>query len=120
MSDPIDPMQKLYDWRSERRRADKGEQAMKQARWAIALQLRRWRDGDEVNAVAELQNAHDALFDLVGDAKMQEPQNENPHAAALGKLGGKAKSPAKTATARENGRKGGRPKSKVKLPEVEG
>lgn len=30
-------------------------------------------------------------------------------AAALGKLGGKAKSPAKTATARANGRKGGRP-----------
>ena len=41
-------------------------------------------------------------------------------AAALGKLGGKAKSPAKTATARANGRKGGRPKNKVKLPEVEG
>ncbi len=44
---------------------------------------------------------------------------KNPHAAALGKLGGKAKSPAKTATARANGRKGGRPKSKVKLPEAE-
>ena len=95
------------------------EDAMKQARWAIALQLRRWRDGDSVCAVAELQNAHDALFDLVGDAKRQEPQNENPHASALGKLGGKAKSAAKTATARANGRKGGRPKSKVKLPEAE-
>lgn len=55
------------------------EQAMKQARWAIALQLRRWRDGDEVCAVTELQNAHDALVDLVGEAKMQE--RVNPRAA---------------------------------------
>lgn len=31
-------------------------------------------------------------------------------AAALGKLGGKAKSPAKSAAARANGRKGGRPR----------
>ena len=103
-------MQAVNDWRSEKRRADKGEQAMKQARWAIALQLRRWRDGDEVNAVAELQNAHDALIDLVGEAKMEE--RLNPAAVALGKLGGKAKSPAKAATARENGRKGGRPSAK--------
>lgn len=49
------------------------EQAMKQARWAIALQLGRWRDGDEVCAVAELQNAYGALADIVGDAKMEEP-----------------------------------------------
>jgi hypothetical protein len=34
---------------------------------------------------------------------------KNPHASALGKLGGKAKSAAKTASARANGRKGGRP-----------
>lgn len=46
---------------------------------------------------------------------------KNPSAVALGKLGGKAKSPAKTATARANGRKGGRPKNKkAKVPEVEG
>jgi hypothetical protein len=51
------------------------EQAMKQARWAIAVQLGRWRDGDEVCAVAELQNAYDALADLVGDAKMEERRN---------------------------------------------
>jgi len=48
----------------------RAEQAMIQARWAIALQLRRWRDGDAVCAVSELQNAYDALADLVGDAKM--------------------------------------------------
>jgi hypothetical protein len=35
----------------------------------------------------------------------------NPHAKALGKLGGKVKSEAKAAAARENGKKGGRPKS---------
>jgi hypothetical protein len=33
---------------------------------------------------------------------------KNPHAAALGKLGGSVKSPAKAAAARANGRKGGR------------
>lgn len=51
------------------------EDAMKQARWAIALQLSRWRDGDSVCAVGELQNAYDALADLVGDAKPIERTN---------------------------------------------
>lgn len=51
------------------------EQAMKQARWAIAIQLRRWRDGDSVSAVSKLQNAYDSLADLVGDAKIEEPSN---------------------------------------------
>lgn len=51
------------------------EDAMKQARWAIALQLRRWRDGDAVDAVAELQSAYDALADIVGDAKPRERVN---------------------------------------------
>lgn len=37
----------------------------------------------------------------------------NPHAKALGKLGGKVKSEAKAAAARENGKKGGRPRSEV-------
>ncbi len=53
----------------------RAEQAMIQARWAISLQLGRWRDGDDVCAVMELQNAYDALADLVGDAKMQERAN---------------------------------------------
>jgi hypothetical protein len=35
---------------------------------------------------------------------------KNPHAVALGRRGGKAKSKAKTAAVRENGKKGGRPK----------
>ena len=34
----------------------------------------------------------------------------DPAAASLGKRGGQAKSPAKTAAARANGAKGGRPK----------
>lgn len=38
---------------------------------------------------------------------------KNPAAVALGKLGGKAKTKAKAAASRENGKKGGRPK-KVK------
>mgnify|MGYP003501980465 CR=1 FL=1 len=58
--------------------------------------------------------------DMVKAALSAIADSCSPHAAALGKLGGKAKSPAKTATARANGRKGGRPKNKVKLPEVEG
>jgi general stress protein YciG len=43
---------------------------------------------------------------------------KNRHAAALGKKGGKigglSRSPAKTAAARANGRKGGRPKKSIK------
>lgn len=39
---------------------------------------------------------------------MHELKNE--HAAALGKLGGKSKSEAKQRAARENGKKGGRPR----------
>lgn len=40
---------------------------------------------------------------------------KNPHAVALGKLGGKAKSNAKVEAARLNGRKGGRPRIKGSL-----
>lgn len=39
-----------------------------------------------------------------------ESNNKNPHAVALGKLGGSKTSQAKLAAARENGRKGGRPR----------
>ena len=35
--------------------------------------------------------------------------NKNPHAVALGKLGGKAKTSAKVEASRFNGKKGGRP-----------
>jgi hypothetical protein len=38
----------------------------------------------------------------------------NPHARALGKLGGQVKSPAKAAAARRNGRLGGAKPKKVK------
>ena len=47
---------------------------------------------------------------------------KNRHAAALGKKGGKvgglAKSPAKTAAAKANGAKGGRPRKPVQAPVV--
>ena len=39
--------------------------------------------------------------------------SKNRAAASLGKKGGRAKSPAKTAAARANGRKGGRPRNPV-------
>jgi general stress protein YciG len=37
---------------------------------------------------------------------------KNPHAVALGRKGGKVNSEAKAEAARENGKKGGRPKKK--------
>lgn len=37
-------------------------------------------------------------------------ESKNPHAVALGKLGGQSKSEAKRQASRENGKKGGRPK----------
>jgi hypothetical protein len=37
---------------------------------------------------------------------------KHPAAVALGRLGGKAKTAAKAAASRENGKKGGRPKGK--------
>ena len=38
--------------------------------------------------------------------------NKNPHAQALGKLGGLVKSEKKKESSRANGKKGGRPKTK--------
>ena len=46
---------------------------------------------------------------------MNEPK-PNPHAAALGSLGGKSKSRRKRASARANGKLGGRPKTKGAIP----
>lgn len=42
--------------------------------------------------------------------------SKNPAAVALGKLGGRATSPAKTAAARQNAKKGGWPKGKPRCP----
>ena len=39
-------------------------------------------------------------------------KRKNPHAVALGRKGGQARSPAKTAAVRENAKKGGRPPKK--------
>ncbi len=41
-------------------------------------------------------------------------KRKNPAAVALGRKGGAAKSEAKAAAARENGKKGGRPKKGAK------
>ncbi len=41
---------------------------------------------------------------------MESKTDKNPHAVALGKLGGSKKSKAKADAVRANGRKGGRPK----------
>jgi hypothetical protein len=40
---------------------------------------------------------------------------KNPHAQALGRLGGKVKSQAKTLAARKNAKKGGYPRKTKKL-----
>ncbi len=37
---------------------------------------------------------------------------KNPHAVALGRKGGSATSPAKSAASKANGKKGGRPRKK--------
>jgi hypothetical protein len=41
---------------------------------------------------------------------------KNPAAVALGKLGGRVRSDAKTSAARQNGKKGGRPKGRTRRP----
>lgn len=45
--------------------------------------------------------------------QMQRQENKNPHAVALGKLGGKRTSEAKRLAAQANGKKGGRPKKEI-------
>lgn len=42
---------------------------------------------------------------------------KNPHAVALGRLGGKVSSPRKTEAVKANGAKGGRPPKPVPEPE---
>ena len=41
----------------------------------------------------------------------------NKHAQALGKLGGKSKSPAKIAASKENGKRGGKARAKSLSPQ---
>jgi len=51
---------------------------------------------------------------------MAQPERTvNPHdaASALGRLGGKARSAAKTKAARENGKRGGWPKGRPRKPQ---
>lgn len=43
---------------------------------------------------------------------------KNPAAVALGKLGGRVRSEAKTKAARENGKKGGYPKGRPRKPKL--
>lgn len=66
--------------------------------------LYRWSAGASLRAGA-----------IVRDGKTltgPEPAKKNPHAVTLGRRGGRVSSPAKTAAARENGRKGGRPRKR--------
>lgn len=50
---------------------------------------------------------------------MTKPTRLHRAAVALGKRGGRAKTPAKAAAARANGRKGGRPRKRPPTPKVE-
>ena len=43
-------------------------------------------------------------------SKSEVVKRKNPHAVALGKLGGRPRTPAKLAAARANGKLGGRPR----------
>ena len=45
---------------------------------------------------------------------MRKRRRKNPHAVALGRLGGRVRSEAKKRASRENGRKGGLAKSRKK------
>ena len=46
----------------------------------------------------------------------KKPRRKNPHAVALGRLGGLVRSEAKRRANKENGRKGGLVKSRKKTP----
>lgn len=57
--------------------------------------------------VAVLQGRAPAMTNGLDKPKRKR---KNPHAVALGRLGGRVKSAAKTKAVQENGKKGGRPK----------
>lgn len=87
------------------------------------------REGDDINFIADGYTAADIIADelyIVTDsgyfscpmdteiAAILEQAKEVSHAAAtLGRKGGAAKSDAKAAASRENGKKGGRPRKEA-------
>ena len=64
-------------------------------------------DKDNIIAGIDFSNSLAALDRAVDGAKPK-----NPHAQALGSLGGQSKSEAKKEASRLNGKKGGRPRNK--------
>ena len=62
-----------------------------------------------LESARKLRERSDTLVARIVDAK-------NPAAVALGRLGGEAKTPAKSEASRINGRKGGRPKGGKNKP----
>lgn len=68
--------------------------------------------------VGKLNTSVAAAWELWKAGKItMSSASKNKAAQSLGRLGGKAKSPAKIAAARANGRKGGRPKKKQEQQE---
>lgn len=57
------------------------------------------------------------VFETLTACRMhRRRKHSNPNAVSLGSLGGRAKTEKKAEAARENGKKGGRPKSKSEIP----
>lgn len=52
---------------------EKSDRALRLSRDAMDLQLRRWRDGDSVCAVQEMQEARNACQDIVGKRTVSWP-----------------------------------------------
>lgn len=80
-----------------------------------------------VNNLPYTQKEREYVDRLVKDKKEKEPSkissvdssNLSISARLLGRLGGQAKSEAKTMSSRENGKKGGRPKSRESQLDME-